>query len=641
MTPKQIMEVITFLQKLSDNAHNTPEIIYHAIVALNEILLAYLQDMVEPELFSEFKSSFNTTLKKYTILEYDLPVIRDLKACLNMLQAIESATHKHLSSQNNSLIAFFNKLEMIKDAYHFRQNYKIFSSTNNILTHYIANTKKFFISVVLPELIKKLSQLSQYITHKNLTKLENLCIEQMIALEKYKENYVRKKQVIVKDTELEKKDKKEDDFVTFVVKKNDSLVKSIYPDQFFPREIKMESENSLDNILNYYEINTQDTETIKNIKLLLNGVIGIKKVLNDHEEYQQSGFFQSVGWMTTFVKDLRRAYNSLFQFDYQAIIAEQSSPFTEEIKNQLKKLNSALEKLACIADNLEGELHLKEGYLLNHVEILIERYNQITYELRIPVDYVRQKFVYHEARLDSNEKNLLIIDEQLAKLREFMIYKPFSLFNIPPEIIENLADYIEEYKNDLCMNQDRLQVYQKYLEETLKAKRGLYTFVMSHFEYAGNYWGLTIHHEVMQTLHSRMLYLERQQNYLENRFEDTIEYYNQNPYVYFKSDDKKDTVVPKLKKHIDSLSIEKDSLFQKSEEEVKNNKLLTLEEFNPRLANRLNLKTKELGFFQTLIKNYEETAKLDSADDKINLPPKSAIILKETHEVLKAAQPRR
>lgn len=638
MTPEQILEIIKFLQKLSDNSQNTAEFIYHVTIILNEILLKHLEEMVTPELHHEFKNSFRDAQKKYLIVEHDLPVIRDLKACLNMLHAIENAAQKQLCSHGEPIIAFFNKLEMIQDIYDFRQNYKIFSSTNNILTLYISQAKKFIISVVLPELIQKLNKLSQYITHENLEKLENICIEQLIALEKYKENYIRRKQMIVKDIESEKKDKKEDDFVTFLVKKNDGWVKCIYPEDYFPREIKIESQDSLENILNYYEINTKDSDTIKNLKLLLNGVIGIKKVLNDHEEYQQSGFFQSVGWMTTFVKDLRRAYNSLFQFDYQAIIAEQSNPFTEGIKNQLKKLNFLLEKLACIADNLESELHLKDGYLLNHVELLVERYNQITYELRIPVDYARQKYVYYLARLESNENNLIVIDEQLAKLREFMHYRPFSLFNIPPEIIENLEEYIETYKDDLCMNHERLETYQKYLENTLKAKRGLYTFIVSHFEYAGNYSGLTIHHELMQTLHSRMLYLEKQQKYLEERYDSTVEYYKQNPYMFFKADDKNEVINPKLKAHIAHLSKEKDALSQKSEDEQKNNTILKLEEFNPRLANKLALKTKELNFFQTLTKNYEETEKLTIPEDKVNLPQKSAIILKEMSEVLETSK---
>ncbi|HEX2549296.1 MAG TPA: hypothetical protein VHM20_05665, partial [Gammaproteobacteria bacterium] len=472
------------------------------------------------------------------------------------------------------------------------------------------------------------------ITHENLAKVENAFIEQMIEMEKYEENYARKKKLNLKENEIDKKAALEDDFVTILVKKSDSVVKKIYPEEYFSRENKTDNSNTLENFLNYYDINTKDTETIKNIKLLFNGMIGLKKVLNDHEEYQQSGFFQSVGWMTTFIKDLRRAYNSLFQFDYQAIIAEQSRPFIEEIKRQLKKLNLLLEKLACIADKLENELHLKDGYLLNHVELLLDRYNQITYELRIPIDYIRQKHVYYKARLDAHENDLMEIERQLIKLRHFLIFKNVPLGDIPYDTIVSLKDYIEKYNDDICMNRDRLDIYKDYLTDTLNTKRNLETFILSHFEMAANYLGLTIHNELMQSLRSRMLYLKKQQDFLEKRFADILEYYKQTPYIYFKPHDKADAILPKLKKHIESLTQEKEILSKKSEEELKNNKTSKLEEIKPRLANQLQLKTNELCFFQSFIKKYEETNEVNPIEEKDILPPKSAMMIKEITEIV-------
>lgn len=641
MTPEKIAEIISFFKKISGNSKNNTELLYHTSIILNEIFLKYLEEMVLPELFYEFQLSFRSSQKKYIIFDDDLPIIRDLKACLNMLHAIEKGALKMLFSPKEPALSLLNKLEILREAYDFRQNYEIFSATNNILTHYISHAKKFVITTVIPELIEKLLKVSQYITHENLKKMENLFTEQMIGLEKYKENYTQKKTSAIKELDIDKKEEKEDDLITFILKKSDNCIKSIYPEEYFSREIKLEANNSLENFLNYYEINTKDTDTIKNIKLFLNSLIGIKKVLNDHEEYQQAGFLQSVGWMTTFVKDLRRVYQSLFQIDYQAIIAEKSNPFTETMKKQLQKLNGACEKIACILDELEGELHLKEdkgGYLLRHEELLLDSYNQITYELRIPVDYVRQKYMFLSARLASREKKLIEIDLQLEKLHEFMLYKSYALVNIPPDIIEGLKTYIKKYGDDICMNRDRLNIYKEYLDNTLKTKRGLKTFLFSHFEHASNQLGLTIHYELMHTLHSRMLYFQKQQQFLEKRFESTVEYDKKHPFIYFKANDTIEAISPKIEKHIANISAEKDSLCQQSEDLLKNNKTLKLEEFKPRLANLIQLKTKELKFFQSALKKYQETNSLAPLDEKDNLSPQSAVMLSEMQEIMRLSE---
>jgi hypothetical protein len=636
MTPEQIEQFINFINSVY-NAKTTSEQINLIVTFIKKVLLNHLQTMVESKLWFDFNASFHANKKIYINYEYDLPIVRDLKAVLNMLSAVEKATQKLNSPTKDPIMGLLLKGEILNDVLNFHQNYQIFNSTNNILTHYYHYAKKFMITTLIPKALHKLQELSQYCTHENLEKAENLFIEQLLSLERYRENYLNRKNLTqIKEIETEKKENKEDDFVTFLVKKNDNLVKKLYPELSFPRENKTESDE-IDNMLDYYETGPNDPDTIKNIKLLLNGVIGIKKVLNDHEEYQQAGFFQSVGWMTTFIKDLRRAYQSLVQFDYQAIIAEQSNPFVEEMKKQLKKLNIVLEKLACIADQLEGELHLKDGYLLAHVESLLECYNQITYELRIPIDYHRQKNLYSAARLQHNENYLIEVDQQLLKLKDFMRFKHTPLADIPFEIIIALKNYIEQYEDDICMDHERLEIYKNYLQDTLNIKRGFQTFFLSQFEYAANQFGLTIHDELMKTLHSRMRYLENQQVYLENRFETEVAYYKQNPYFYFKSTATNTAVLPALKKHIASLTHEKNLLNEECEKELLNKKI-KLEDISPRLMNKMTLKGKEWSFFQSVLKNYEEKKTLEPLEEKNNLPPKSVVLLKEMGQLLSVSK---
>jgi len=632
-------------------------------------LLPLLKNIFESNFLEAFQNSIYTIENKkhrffyqiYTIYDDDIPLIRDLKTLLNMVTIIEKITdeaimddktNQDLLEEKNAelpisifkipkIFLLIKKVGFISDLQLFVTNYNIYMSSNSILTHYLIYAKEFTWIVLLPLLTAKIQELKALYTQENIQKIVNIVIENLVLLEQYKENYEKRKISSPKE-----KEKENNDFITTLLRKGDSYLKKIYKDfeENFPLDIKSEAKNeNLDNVLYYYKTNPADRDTVKNIKLLLNGIIAIKKVHNDRTE--QVGFFGSYGWISTMIQNIKTAYYSFGEFDYEAIWSEQSSPFMKIIKDELQKLNATLEKIACIAGQFEIEFHLKEGILLNTVRYLIVRYNEITYQLKIPIDYIKQKDVFFLSRFEFNENYLIEIDKQVQTLREFLIYKNYPLISIPPNIIVALQMYITKYEDEICMDHDLLLIYQICLEATLNAKRDWTTVFMSSLESIATRLGRTIHSDVIQTLNSRMRYLTKQQRYLEEYLEDTVTHYQENPYLYVtvpqKEGSKKEAIVNLLKNHIRELNTEKEILTKTRDEEIavktKTSRFsINPDDVKPAMKNLITLKSKELLFFQSTLKKYEEKNTFEPIDSENNLPPKSAVLIAEMAHALRS-----
>ena len=129
---------------------------------------------------------------------------------------------------------------MREDAYNFYKNYKIYRSTNSIITSYLSYLEDVSLTVVLPKLVTKMRELYGLCTDENFDKVSNFLIEQVIVLEQYQDNYVRRKQGKM-ISEPVPKDEQSDDFVTMLVKKNDHYLRKMYKgkyDTHFSNDIK-------------------------------------------------------------------------------------------------------------------------------------------------------------------------------------------------------------------------------------------------------------------------------------------------------------------------------------------------------------------------------------------------------------------
>lgn len=609
----------------------TLKLINQKVKELKILILDFVKEVIEPIYWEEFNDSLDPAENgNYLILDHDLPTIRDLKAFLNILTALEHATQRFIDSYALIVVATVTKLQLFEDIIQFYKNFKIVMSTTSVLAHYLEDLSKMTFHVLLPELIKKITELSQLLTNENLEKAMDFFIDQLIVLEQYKENY--EKSLTQKDTppiEI-KQEKKEDDSITLLIKKNDSLLKNYYKKDY-ESIFRPDAKTQDNSIIDYYPENKQDQNFNKNLKLLLNMVISIKKMVDGYSEYQTSSMIWSVRCGAIFIKDLSQLYSSFKQFDYKAVWAQAAGPLADIIKDQIKELNDLFEQLACIADKFECEFRLKEGLLLNLVKKLMLRHNQITYELRIPTNYLKQKNIYYKARLLAREQCLTDIDTQLSELKTILQYTNDALTDIPYPVLIKMQAYINKYYDELCMDHDNLNQYKEYLTDTLETKRGWKEFLMSQIEYYANILNLTIHSEVMTTLHKRMLYLENQKIFLNKRFDNSIKYLKDNPWYHIKLSEFKElgqqqTILNVIKKHINTLNAEKENLQPKpptteirTESTDQNTKILDEKkssektkapEPKPRIANLIKLKTKELNLFSSALQKYEENKSL-------------------------------
>lgn len=644
----------------------TLKLIYEKVKELKIIIVNLVQDAIEPSSWNEFVASLDPNETGiYRIVEDDLPVMRDLKAFVNMLTAIEAMAEKMTTKYALFGASLGNKIMIMHDLSYFYENYKIYRSTNSIVTNYLSFLKDISLTIVLPEIIAKMRELNRLCTAENLDKASDFLIEQVISLEQYQDNYLQKKKTKKTQIELTKEEKEAqgDDFITTIVKKNDQYLRGYYKEKYdvhFVGDVKFDEKKN--QVIDYYPDNKIDTDITKNLKLLLNGIVGVKKVLDDHEAYQQAGIYGSVFHMSSFISNLRKVYAYLSEFDYQAIIAEKSTPFTEEIKKQLSALNEMLEKLACIADQFELELRLKEGTLLKKVDLIIDRHNEIMNELRIPTDYLKQKHIYYESRLNSRQVIISEIEEQIQKLRLFMAYKNHALIDIPYYINIAMQEYIKKYYDNICMDRNHLNKYQKYLVDAVDVKRGFKSFVMSQLESVANYYGRTLHAELISALYNRLQYLEKQKLFIIAKNRQITEYHQCNPYDNVKLTEinelgQQAIILKLLKNRSEELAIENEKLFAKAvmKKDVKSeskdssneskNKNVSLIEKNIdkdktkiRLFNKIQQRSKEIEFFASVIKTFETNQVIPTAEmiaKEVGLSPKSFTLLHELNEVSK------
>lgn len=630
----------------------TIKVIYEKVKELKQFLINIVKEVIEQSSWDELEASLNPSKPGiYRILEDDLPIIRDLKAFLNMLTAIESMTEKMTTKYALFGAALGNRIMIIDDVFVFNENYKIYRATNSIITHYLSYLKDVSLIVVLPKIVEKMQELQRLCTVENLDKASDFFIEQVITLEQYQDNYLQRK---LTENSQEQKDDQGNDFINTIIKKNDQYLRRIYKEKYnahFVGEVKLDDKNQ---IIDYYPENKIDTDIIKNLKLLSNGIIGVKKLLDEHDAYKQSGIYGSgIYYVPSLFSHLRKVYSSLSEFDYQAIIAEKSTPFTDEIKKQLSALNGMLELLACIADQFELELRLKEGTLLKMIDLIINRHNQIMSELRISTNYLKQKHTYYDSRLSSRQVTISEIEGQIQKLRQFMAYKNHALIDIPYVVNNSLQEYIKQYNDDICMDRNHLKKYQKYLIDAVDVKRGFKSFIKSQLEYVANYYGRTLHAELMFSLDNRLQYLMKQRLYMLAKNQQMLEYHASNPYDHVKLTQivelgHQAVILKLLKNRSTELESEKIELLPKvvmkknSKSETKDS-ILTLDDIDkdrtkPKIYNRIKQRFQELDFFASTIKTFETSKTVPTPETivkEVGISPKSFTLLHELNEVNK------
>jgi hypothetical protein len=603
---------------------------------LKSFILTLVNDFIEPSVWDELSASLSQDGREnYLRLDDDSPDIRDLKAFLNMLSAIERATESY------SLIALsvFKRLELPQDLLDFRRNYKVYMSTEGALSQYIALAKEFSLVTLLPTLTSKLNELFLLCTSANLEKASEFLIEQVINLEQYQQKYLERKRM------PDEKAEQREGFFTMLAKKNDSWLRKIYGDQYTTLFLSDTKEHTQV----YYPEKKNDTDTVKNIKSISNGIIGIKKTLDDFVSYSQAGTLSGVSWLATFAMDLRQTCRFFQEFDYQAIIAEQANPIAEQVKIQITKLYDSFEKLACIADQVEGAYCLKEGTLLQSVDSLMQRYNQIASELKIPINYADQKRTYFKARIHARQQHLLIIEAQLAETDQLGQYADHALSEIPPAVLCDMQKFITKYNHHICMDRNHLVQYEKYLADALITNQpSVILAIRNQLEYMANRAGLTRHYEMMTVLKKQQLYLNKQQSFLQDRLEKSHKILANNPYDNFKlneiadAEDAKKAILGKLNCHLAELNLEKDRLIN---EVVPDEKKSDEEESKPkkvseRLSNQMLSKIKEHGLFSLAILQYEQENTIVALNTlaetllhETSLSPKSLGLLEEIKEI--------
>jgi hypothetical protein len=602
---------------------------------LKSYILKIVQEYIDPVLWQEFiaseryrvgsEVSLDGDYKRYhgyAIADDDLPIIRDLKAFINMLTAIERGYDRATQKYSLYAVSIFKRGEVIApyigDVSDFRRNYKVYMSTNSFLTNYLDYIKDVTKNTIIPEILSALGKLLELCTSANFQKGVEFFIEQIITLEQYQQKYLESKRA----QKVEDKPDNEGIFTT-ASKKSDILLRMIYKDKYnaYFSNDKKDDDNKIikERVIDYYVENIKDNETVRHVKKLLNGIIGIKKVLDDYTEYKKAGVMSGVSWMGTFIMDLRKAYTYLQEFEYQAILAEQSLPLAEYIKLEIKQINGELKKLACIADRYEVEGCLKDFTLLQFVDTLIKRYDQITTELNIPTDYSSQKRVFYKARLESRQVVVSDIESQISLLNQFLLYHDTALADIPVPVKMQINEFIKKYNDDISMDRSNLAKYQTYLLQSSNDSTGIKGVVIKQLESLGNRFGMTIHAEFMTSLHKRQLYLKKQIVLLNNKLRDLRSYSAENPYDNFKLDKLNKTTYQELiwvalREHLNHLMIEKDEL-ERSVSEVK-------------VKNPPNEDLKSTDF-KELIDDDLKVEHISSADvkgDKVKLDSKSSVV---------------
>lgn len=705
---------------------------------LKTFLLTNAHEFLEDSVWKDFSDSEIVDGQGgfYHLFVDDFPGVRDLKVTINMLTVMERATQ-----QSSKMMA---ALYLLHDGYFFKRNFDVFMSTDSVLTHYIKDIKDYYYLSLLPKILKSWNKLKPYLTKENLEKAGEKFIEQIIALEHYQQSLHLKDKTESKEQEAE--EQPHEGLFTLLVRKNREYLKLIYTEDEYKKyfvkqettatgeykapaskegvvEPEKKSEEATqskieissvvdkpDETFDSYPEHEKDSNSRKHLKKLLNGIVEIKNVLDVYEKYKKdiaeydkksASLFSlssyvptkvyATTWIPTFFSELNQVYTSFNEFDYQALAAE---PVVNKVKKILIDLNNEIEKLTCLADELEGQHGLKPGSLVKYVnDFILKQYDQITTELNIPISRVQQKRLYQKARLQSREKFLKMIDEQIEQLTHFISYKNVPLFYIKQDDIIALQKWIAKYENDISMNRDHLTQYKEYLAKALNEEFTFRKVVATGVEYLANVSGMTLHSELMSSLGKMRLYLIRQQVMLKARYEALATEYQENPYDNFKLADLKKggdhkLILEALDKHIAKLSNDKMKILQSviGEKEIQSVLLATQEnanasevkkdetpkldevkvepqklpampvtsvdlnptkdkEISARQQNIITLKVKEHKLFSTAKKSYEEdkshdlSALLETMRKEDGFCPESMIFLDELEQISKIIVP--
>ena len=611
---------------------------------LNIIFHFFSENSVQKLIASENQNS-----SLFRIDEKDIPIMRDLKACLNTVTLLEKSYKKWEENYPFWSLRLIQKMEVAGDLLQAYQYYKIYAATSNTLSKHLKHALYYFMTEILPQLPQKLKELKALCTEANFDKAKHIFIEQMLSLEKYQENFDKRKKVPSEQKSASDKE----DVISSLDRNMEVWLKKIFKENYavyFPKEKTVDTES-----IRYYLEKKEDTETVKNIKQLSNGIVSIKKAFLDLDKYDKTNrynAFSKAYWLALFIWDLRRIYGFLTKFEYEAIIAENASPLANKIKYYLLQLNDQLERLACIAEKLETDLRLKDKVLLSIVETLILKYQEIIYELNIPIDYIKQKRLYFSARIKTLETALLDISTQIIHLKYFLAYKFSVLKNIPKEIRKDMYDYLEKHEGEICMQRKNLTSYKKYLQNvnaqeenedtSLEDPTSFLSDLGDALDWLSNVFGLTLHAEWMKTLKTRLAYLESQHRFVEDRL-NLYHFIQKNaPFDFLKCKkneawNSNTLIIHCLKQHTQLLIKAKESsllnLQSPMTEEIKTTPTPVV---SPRTLHRLKLQTNELNFFYALNKKIETEGLTGFflPDEKDNLNPKSILLIQEISDVL-------
>jgi hypothetical protein len=379
-----------------------------------------------------------------------------------------------------------------------------------------------------------------------------------------------------------------------------------------------------------YPEHKDDTDTIKHLKKLANGIIAIKKALDDYAAYSKSsGLTAPIGWLATFVYDLRQAYNFLQTFDYQAIMAEQANPIADFVKKHLQELNLTFQRLACWLDQFEVDNCLKENSLGRLLTDPLRLYNNIIEELEIPIDYTLQNRLFLQAKMAARERYLQQLFDQIAEIASFIGHKNTAMSDIPHDVIRAMQQYIARNEKDFCVNRKYLAKYKKYLADVLTVEKTNRTAFFNVLESVANSLSMTtnhvfmrpfrtIHSAVMKAFEQRLLGLLAHRDFIFRRVQRIKQQLQDEPFTHFqmsevKASSHQEFILKKLTEHSAILRAEKDRLFMVTLDSKSSVTITGDQKATPkappsqRMQNKLIRKAKEVGALDIAMFTYQDT----------------------------------
>lgn len=542
-----------------------------------EITLSVFSSFIEPSIWKKFTAAIDHD-GYYKIFDHDLPFIRDLKATVNMLTAIESFTESY-SLWVVSLVS----RNSIKDIYKFYSNFKVYMSTDSEITKSLRKTLNSAWNNIL-SFSSYLYNMRKHLTSENFEKLGEKFIDGFSYIERFPEEYARKKKRTPEEIAKDEANAGED-ALTIIIRKSDEYLKKYLPEMydafFLAQPDKKSGKRPERKLLDYYPDNSElpteknpHFETINQAKYFLNFIRAVKHSLDLTAEYKKTSIlgFSMIKWAKNLAEVLLDVKNYLGKIDPEAVFAEQAQPFAKQIRAELQILNKILEKLACTVDRYESE-GLKKGLLTKLVDKIVKRFNQITTDLRIDIDYPHQKRVYYSSRLENRNALVIEIDSQVEKLDEFLQYKNYALTDIPKEIITQLLEFITLFENDISINRDKdtLGKYKEDLQAVLKLQFTVGMLITNPLESLTHKSGLTRHSQVMHALTKMKLSLETLKEIIKEKSNQDAEFEERHPYDFFRLIDLKEqgltlTILNALKARQTEIAAEMKTLEATAEE---------------------------------------------------------------------------